>query len=150
MDAGGLVAHPARLSYVVLVTVLQLLVVCALPEVGRDRGAGTRTARRQQVAVLLIQVLSLVIVIMAPYSDRRALATFAQAATLRYLGLALFVTGFPAMHWAEAWLALILVALLSVALLWRIHDEEAFIHQEFGAQWEAYHEHTWRLIPFLY
>jgi protein-S-isoprenylcysteine O-methyltransferase Ste14 len=198
MDAQGFVGHPARLGYVVLVVLLQVLVVVKMPEVGRNRGAGNKVVRRQQLAVLLLQVLSLMILFAAPYADRRDIAVIGGVEIVRYLGLVLSALGFVAMNWAEAslgkqfsvqvtiqedhklvtdgpyrylrhprylgimafnvgislvyrsWLTLILVAALTLVLLWRIHDEEAFMHQEFGTDWEAYSKRSWRLIPFLY
>jgi protein-S-isoprenylcysteine O-methyltransferase Ste14 len=37
-----------------------------------------------------------------------------------------------------------------VVLLWRIHDEEALMRQEFGADWGAYAKKSWHLIPYIY
>jgi protein-S-isoprenylcysteine O-methyltransferase Ste14 len=47
-------------------------------------------------------------------------------------------------------LAMLLVAALTLVLLWRIHDEEAFMHQAFRTDWEAYAKRSWRLIPLIY
>lgn len=198
MDAQGFLGHPARLGYVVLIALLQVFVMVKMPEVGRNRGEGNKIVHRQRLAVLLLQVLSLAIVITAPYSDRRDIAVLGEFEPVRYLGLGLFALGFITMNWAEAslgkqfsvqvtiqedhklvtgslyrylrhprylsiiifnvgislvfhsWLALILVAALTLVLLWRIHDEEAFMHQEFGTDWEAYAKRSWCLIPFVY
>lgn len=35
-------------------------------------------------------------------------------------------------------------------LLWRIFDQEMFMRQAFGDEWDAYARRTWRLIPFVY
>lgn len=43
-----------------------------------------------------------------------------------------------------------LVAALTLVLLWRIHDEESLMHQEFGADWDVYARKSWHLIPFVY
>jgi protein-S-isoprenylcysteine O-methyltransferase Ste14 len=197
-DVRGFVDDPARLGYVIIIILLQIFIVIMLPEVGSDRGKGTKTIRRQRLAVLLLQVISLAIVIAAPYCDRRAIAVMGEAEIIRYIGLVLFVLGFIGMNWAEAtlgkqfsvqvtiqdshqlvtngpyqylrhprylgiilfnigislvfrsWLALILVAGVTLVLIWRIHDEETLMHQEFGADWEAYCQRSWRLIPYLY
>jgi protein-S-isoprenylcysteine O-methyltransferase Ste14 len=66
----------------------------------------------------------------------------------RYLGIIVFTTGISLVF--RSWLALLLVAALTLVLLWRIRDEEALMHQEFGKDWEAYSQRSWRLIPFLY
>jgi protein-S-isoprenylcysteine O-methyltransferase Ste14 len=66
----------------------------------------------------------------------------------RYLGIILFNVGIALIF--HSWLALLLVAALALVLLWRIHDEEAFMQQAFGTQWEAYARQSWRLVPFIY
>lgn len=66
----------------------------------------------------------------------------------RYLGIIAFTVGIALLF--RSWLALILVAALVLVLLWRIRDEEALMHQEFGTDWEAYCQRSWRLIPFVY
>ena len=66
----------------------------------------------------------------------------------RYLGIILFNIGFSFVF--RSWLALIIIAAMSLVLLWRIHDEEGLMHREFGADWEAYSQRSWRLIPFVY
>jgi protein-S-isoprenylcysteine O-methyltransferase Ste14 len=64
------------------------------------------------------------------------------------LGIILFTMGISLVY--RSWLALILVAALTLVLIWRIYDEEALLHQEFGTDWEAYSQRSWRLIPFVY
>jgi protein-S-isoprenylcysteine O-methyltransferase Ste14 len=197
-DVRNFMIDPARLGYVVIVVLLQIFIVIRLPEVGSDRGKGKKIVRRQRLAVLLLQVISLAIVISAPYCDCRNIAVLDEVEIIRYIGLVLFTFGFIGMTWAEAslgkqfsvqvtiqdshqlvtegpyrylrhprylgiilfnigislvfrcWLALILVAALTLVLIWRIHDEEALMHQEFGADWEAYCQRSWRLIPYAY
>jgi protein-S-isoprenylcysteine O-methyltransferase Ste14 len=197
-DLQGFMAHPARVGYVALVILLQGFVLLKFPGIGRTRGEGTKTVRRQRLAVLLLQVIPLATVIVAPYSDRRAIGVLGEYAIMRYLGLVLFALGFITMNWAEAALgkqfsiqvtlqeghalvtdgpfrllrhprylsiivfnlgialvfrsgiALLLVVALTVVLLWRIHDEEAFMRAAFGNEWEAYSRQSWRLIPFVY
>lgn len=66
----------------------------------------------------------------------------------RYLGIIVFNAGLALIF--HSWLALILTGALTVVLLWRIHDEEAFMQQAFGARWETYASQSWRLVPFVY
>jgi protein-S-isoprenylcysteine O-methyltransferase Ste14 len=66
----------------------------------------------------------------------------------RYLGIITFTTGISLVF--RSWLALLLVAALILVLLWRIRGEEALMHRVFGAEWEAYSQRSWRLIPFVY
>jgi protein-S-isoprenylcysteine O-methyltransferase Ste14 len=37
-----------------------------------------------------------------------------------------------------------------IILFYRINDEEAVLHQEFGGVWEAYCNRSWRLLPYIY
>jgi protein-S-isoprenylcysteine O-methyltransferase Ste14 len=65
-----------------------------------------------------------------------------------YLGLLMNGLG-----WALAFRSLIGV-LLAAALIWpvlaRIRAEERLLASEFGAEYDAYRAHTWRLIPGVY
>jgi protein-S-isoprenylcysteine O-methyltransferase Ste14 len=100
-DMPGFFGHPARLSYVVLAILLQVIVVIRLPGAGRDRGRKKKIVRRKRLALMLLQVIPLIIVIAGPYDDRRNIAVLSRAEMFRYLGLVLFCSGFAAMHWAE-------------------------------------------------
>ena len=66
-----------------------------------------------------------------------------------YLGLLVSTLG-----WALAFrsaIGAILTALMIVPLLARIRSEEALLHSEFGAEYDAYRARTaWRLIPGIY
>jgi protein-S-isoprenylcysteine O-methyltransferase Ste14 len=66
----------------------------------------------------------------------------------RYLSIIIFNIGLVLIF--RSGLALILLAALTLVLLWRIHDEENFMCQEFGTEWETYTKRSWRLIPFVY
>jgi protein-S-isoprenylcysteine O-methyltransferase Ste14 len=197
-DIRGFVGNPARLGYIIITILTQIIVVIVIPDVGRNRGKGNKIIRRQHLALILIQTLSIAIVMAAPYSDRRGIAVLSNTEIFRYIGLGLYALGLFGVHWAEmalgkqfssevviqeghqlvtngpyrylrhprylgiiifyigislvfrSWPGMILLAALISVLLWRIHDEEALLHREFGADWEAYSGKTWRLIPFLY
>jgi protein-S-isoprenylcysteine O-methyltransferase Ste14 len=66
----------------------------------------------------------------------------------RYLGAVL--TGFGLALTFRSWLGLLLAVAFIGIIASRIRDEEVFMRQEFGAEWEDYCRHSWRLIPFLY
>jgi protein-S-isoprenylcysteine O-methyltransferase Ste14 len=93
--------HPARLFYAILIILMQAVLVAAYPDVGGGSGEGQQIVSRQRIAVLLLQVLSIAIVIAAPYSDRRNVMAIDGPEILRYLGLVLFSLGFILMNWAE-------------------------------------------------
>jgi protein-S-isoprenylcysteine O-methyltransferase Ste14 len=65
-----------------------------------------------------------------------------------YLGLLVNALG-----WALAFrsaLGVLLAALTVPILIGRIRSEEALLHSQFGADYDAYRARTWRLIPGLY
>ena len=65
-----------------------------------------------------------------------------------YLGL--FVNS---LGWALAFrsgVGLLLTALLAPPLLARMRAEERLLHTQFGGEYDAYRNRTWRLIPGLY
>lgn len=66
----------------------------------------------------------------------------------RYMGIITFNLGLALVF--NSAVGLLLVLGLTLVLLWRIHDEEAFMHQAFGAKWESYSKQTWHLIPYIY
>jgi protein-S-isoprenylcysteine O-methyltransferase Ste14 len=65
-----------------------------------------------------------------------------------YVGLLL-----SSFAWALAFRSiagLILAALQIPPLIARIHSEEGLLTSQFGGEYEAYRQKTWRLIPGLY
>jgi protein-S-isoprenylcysteine O-methyltransferase Ste14 len=65
-----------------------------------------------------------------------------------YLGAVVMMFG-----WALAFrsgVGLILAALIIPPILARIRSEEALLHAQFGEQYDAYRQHTSRLIPGIY
>ena len=70
MDISGFIRNPVRLAYIGVAVLLQVLIVIRMPEIGRKPDKGKKTVQCQRMAVLMLQVISLAIVIGAPYSDR--------------------------------------------------------------------------------
>ena len=65
-----------------------------------------------------------------------------------YLGLLISVAG-----WALAFrsiLGLVLAAVFVPVLIGRMRSEERLLSGYFGAEYEAYRAHSWRLVPFVY
>lgn len=196
-DSPAFVRDRARLAYLVLVFALNAYAAIRIPEVGKARREPAKTVGRQHWAVLVLQVVSVAIVVIAAYSDRRAMMVLTSEA-VRYVGIVLYAVGFLTMHWAEKSLgkqfslevaiqrnhelvtggiyryvrhprylgitmftvgialvfrsavSLTLAGAVLAVLLWRIHDEEILLEQEFSHQWRAYAERSWHLIPFVY
>ena len=190
--------HPARSAYVIVILLLQLFAVAYNPQTGRLRGQPRSGITRNKIDLILIQLFSLSIVFLAPFSDKRSIATLNFGDGIRYFGLVLIVLGFLLMQIAEKYLdkqfsvevaiqedhqliqtgpyayvrhprylgivtfflgislvfqsllAIILVAGLFLVLIWRVNAEEALMKKEFGEQWDAYCEKSWRMIPFVF
>lgn len=190
--------HPARTAYVLVILLLQIFAVTYNPQAGRNQGNRKGSSASHKIDLLLIQLFSLSIVFIAPFSDQRSIATLNFGDMSRYLGLVLIVPGFLLMQFAEKYLAkqfsvevtiqedhqliqtgpykfirhprylgivtfflgislvfrsllaVILVAALLLVLVWRVYAEEALMRQEFGKEWDAYCEKSWRIIPFVF
>jgi protein-S-isoprenylcysteine O-methyltransferase Ste14 len=101
-DVRGFVDDSARLLYILLVVLLQIVVLITMPESGRNRGTRQKDIPRRRLDLVLIQVISLVVLIIPPYSDRRDIAVLSGVEIVRYLGLVMFALGMLTMQWAEA------------------------------------------------
>jgi protein-S-isoprenylcysteine O-methyltransferase Ste14 len=66
----------------------------------------------------------------------------------RYLGIIALAVGISCVF--RSWIGLAASVVFLAVLLFRIRDEEQVLHQEFGAEWEAYLSSSWRLIPYIY
>ena len=99
-DYGAFFGNPARFAFVVLIVLLQVFAVMYNPKAParkeKQKGAG-----QTKIDLYLIQVFSLLIVIVAPYSDSRSIGTVDVGDMARYPGLVLIVVGFVLMLLAE-------------------------------------------------
>lgn len=66
----------------------------------------------------------------------------------RYCGLLLAGLGMVGIF--RSWPGFLAIIPVLGLLLLRIRDEEALLHQEFGAAWQAYCGRSWRLMPYFY
>jgi protein-S-isoprenylcysteine O-methyltransferase Ste14 len=66
----------------------------------------------------------------------------------RYAGVIGMAVGLSLLF--RSWIGLAVVAPLVAVLLFRIRDEEALMHREFGPEWEAYCRRSWRLAPLVF
>ena len=66
----------------------------------------------------------------------------------RYLGIMALSLGMSLTF--RSWIGLLASVFFLALLLYRIRDEEATMLREFGAEWMAYCQRSWRLIPYLY
>lgn len=66
----------------------------------------------------------------------------------RYLGAVALSMGVSFVF--RSWIGLVVSVYFLAMLIYRIQDEEATMHKEFGAEWEAYCKRSWRLIPYVF
>lgn len=66
----------------------------------------------------------------------------------RYLGIIALSIGISCVF--RSWVGLLATTFFLAMLLFRIKDEEKVMQKEFGAEWEAYCKHSWRLIPYVF
>lgn len=66
----------------------------------------------------------------------------------RYLGVLLTTLGMALLF--RSWVGLLLFVPMLGVILFRIRDEEALLLRTFGAEWETYCQHSWRLLPYIY
>lgn len=65
-----------------------------------------------------------------------------------YLGMLCSALGLSFLF--RSWIGLAAMIPIVGGLLFRIRDEEAALHKEFGSEWETYCQQSWRFIPYLY
>jgi protein-S-isoprenylcysteine O-methyltransferase Ste14 len=190
--------NPARTAYVVVMLLLQLVSVVFFPQAGREQGTRKNGLPQRKSDVSLTQFFTLAIVLLAPFSDQRAMGVLDVGDVFRFSGLMLAVPGFLLMLIAEkhlgkqfsvevtiqedhelirsgpykiirhprylgivmlflgisltfrSYLAILVVIALLFVLIWRVSAEESLMRQEFGAEWDEYCAHSWRIIPFVF
>ena len=99
-DTQGYLQNTIRAGYILMMLMLTILVVLFVPEEGRGYGAGKKIVNRQKLANVLLQLISLAIIIVAPYCDRRELAVMSHGIAVRCFGLGMAFIGFGIMNWA--------------------------------------------------
>ncbi|MFN8380837.1 MAG: isoprenylcysteine carboxylmethyltransferase family protein [Anaerolineales bacterium] len=97
--------NPVRIAYIVVIFGLQIFALLYNPQVGRNQENRKSGITTPKLDLILIQVFSLAIVILAPYSDRHSFSVFASTDLLRYIGLVLVIPGFILMQAGEKHLA---------------------------------------------
>ena len=97
--------NPARTAYVVVIFILQIFSLIYNPQVGQNQENRKSDAPRSKLDLILIQIFSLGIVILAPFSDSRSFGVLNIEVIVRYLGLLIAIPGFILMQAGEKHLA---------------------------------------------
>ncbi|MBL8080801.1 MAG: isoprenylcysteine carboxylmethyltransferase family protein [Anaerolineales bacterium] len=95
---------PARLTYALIILFLQIFGLVYNPQAGRSKGEEKSGVKKSRVDLVLIQIFSLAIVFLAPFSDGHSIGVFPFNETLRFLGFLLLIPGFILMQLAEKYL----------------------------------------------
>jgi protein-S-isoprenylcysteine O-methyltransferase Ste14 len=98
-DVRGFIQHTARLAYLAVTVLSQIGILLYVPDAGLSRKEGATVVARQRFAVALLQLLTVAIVIIAPYTDARGWASI-DFPVIRYAGVLLYAAGLSLMNWA--------------------------------------------------
>jgi protein-S-isoprenylcysteine O-methyltransferase Ste14 len=90
-----------RLIYSIVVILFQIILVSKYPQIGSNRGGGKDTIKRQHFVVIILQIVPMLILIIAEYSDSNKLLTIAESNIIRTVGLLTFLIGFTLTNWSE-------------------------------------------------
>ena len=100
-DIKGYLANPARLGFIIAVILLSAYASIKIPEIGKKKNVGKIKIERQHLAIIFLQILSISLIIVAPYSDRRNILIISLNEIIRFIGLAFYIIGFIVMHIVE-------------------------------------------------
>ena len=103
-DIEGFLANSARLSYIIAALLLNGYAAFKIPEFGKKKNAVKKKVDRQHLAVTFLQITSLLLIIAAPFSDRRNFLEISLPDTIRFAVLILYIIGFLIMHLVEAYM----------------------------------------------
>ena len=103
-DIASFFTNSVRVSFVVVVILLNGYASIRNPEVGKKKNKGKKKVERQHLALILLQVLSISLVLAVPFCDRRKILTISSSDIMRFIGLAFYIIGFITMHLAERYL----------------------------------------------
>ena len=97
--------NPARIVFVLVLFALQVFSLIYNPQVGRNQENRKSDAPSSKLDLILIQIFSLAVVILAPFSDGRSIGILHVENTIRYIGLLIAIPGFVLMQAGEKYLA---------------------------------------------
>ena len=100
VDARAFFGNGARLGYCAVAAVLQAAASSWLPNAGLGAGDGRKIVQRQRVALAIVKIIVVVLLLFAPYCDRRAIAVFSGGEFVRCAGVLVFVAGYLLMLWS--------------------------------------------------
>jgi protein-S-isoprenylcysteine O-methyltransferase Ste14 len=103
-DLSAFILSPGRITYAAAIVMLQIFGAAYHSHPGGSRHERKPGVARHQVDLILIQVLSLCVVVVAPSSDKHAIGIIPADESVRLLGTLLVIAGFMLMQIAEKYL----------------------------------------------
>jgi protein-S-isoprenylcysteine O-methyltransferase Ste14 len=100
-DLSGFFDHPVRFAFVVAMVLLQIFAAAYNPLAGKRDEKRKDGVKRHKIDLVLIQILSLAIVFVAPFSDSHSIGVFHLGETFRSVGFIFLIPGFILMQVAE-------------------------------------------------
>jgi len=97
--------NPARIAFVLVLFALQVFSLIYNPQVGQNQENRKSDAPSSKLDLILIQIFSLAVVILAPFSDGRSIGILNVENIVRYIGLFIAIPGFVLMQAGEKYLA---------------------------------------------
>jgi|YelNatPaOPRAMG01_1025707.scaffolds.fasta_scaffold107348_2 protein-S-isoprenylcysteine O-methyltransferase Ste14 len=95
---------PARLTYTIVILLLQIFGILYNPQVGRNKEDRKSGVKKHKIDLFLIQIFSISIVLVAPFSDNHLTGVLDISETIRFLGFIFVIPGFILMQMAEKYL----------------------------------------------
>jgi len=97
-------ANSARTGYVLVILALQIFSLFYNPHVGRYQEQRKSGVAQHKLDLFLVQIFSLAVVILAPFSDGHSFLALNIGDDFRYFGIILCIPGFVLMQMAEKYL----------------------------------------------
>lgn len=97
----GFVAEPARLAYVITATALTVVISMLVASPSQSRGRADKLVARQQLTIVLMQLLGIATILVAPWSDRHDLVALPNVNALRVAGVVVYGLGMILTSWAQ-------------------------------------------------
>jgi protein-S-isoprenylcysteine O-methyltransferase Ste14 len=97
-DMSGYFQNRARFCFFFMMILLTALAVLFVPNEGRGSGEGEKTLKRQKFAIILMQITSIAVVLIGPYSDRHGFRVIGESGAIRIPGLFLTMIGYALMN----------------------------------------------------
>lgn len=98
-DAAGFAANTARSAFIAIISAMTLLSAFIVPHRREKSGLESKLVKRQRKLILAQQLITILMTVLAPFSDRRGIAVFTETGLVREAGLLAVFAGFGLLNW---------------------------------------------------